>query len=400
MRSLRILAIHRYYWPDTPPYASLLRVIAARWSGSGHVVDVLTSQPSYKPELANERRPEREQVDASTVERIDMRPDRSGGPLGGSSTWCGSRRSWRGASCEVRRTTWSCARRRRRCCSPRQCPGRLDADGAAFVYHCMDIHPEIGAISGEFANPWLRRFLLRLDRAACRRAGAVVVLSGDMRDALVRRDPSLAERIVVIHNVDLPDFDTASAPSPLPAAPDRLRVVFTGNIGRYQALDSIVEAVLDGDGLDDVELVLMGEGSAKADLVRRLDRSPVDRRGRVRFLPHGSPAEARALAETADLGLVSLTPGVISYAYPSKTATYLSASASRAARRRPQVRARAHRGRRRSRARSCPRTGPGSATSSPTSRPVAARWPRCGCVRVRCGPRSSPPRRCCRGGTS
>jgi hypothetical protein len=46
----------------------------------------------------------------------------------------------------------------------------------------------------------------------------------------------------------------------------------------------------------------------------------------VRFLPHGSPAEARALAETADLGLVSLTPGVIAYAYPSKTATYLAAS--------------------------------------------------------------------------
>ncbi len=326
MRSLRILAIHRYYWPDTPPYASLLRLIAARWAGSGHVVDVLTSQPSYKPELTNERRPVREEVDASTVARIDMRPDRSGGPFRrlvnvlrfpALVAW----RILRGTSYDVvmcstappvllaAAVSWAARRR-----------------GAVFVYHCMDIHPEIGAISGEFANPWLHRLLQRLDRATCRRAGAVVVLSGDMRDALIRRDPSLTQRIVVIHNVDLPDFDTALATSPLPAAPDRLRVVFTGNIGRYQALDNIVEAVLDGDGLDDVELVLMGEGSAKADLVRRLDRWPVDRRGRVRFLPHGSPAQARALAETADLGLVSLTPGVISYAYPSKTATYLSAS--------------------------------------------------------------------------
>src|SRR5262249_41719909 len=159
---------------------------------------------------------------------------------------------------------------------------------------------------------WVRRVLTALDRAACRRAAAVVVLSSDMRESLLRRDPSLVDRVVVINNFELPDFDTAEAPSPLAAAPDRFRVVFTGNIGRFQALDSIVSAVLDGDGLDDVELVLMGEGGAKAGLVRRVEDAPADRRGRVRFLPHGSPAEARALAATADLGLVSLTPGVIS----------------------------------------------------------------------------------------
>ena len=326
MRPLRILAIHRYYWPDAPPYASLLRAIVARWSGSGHVVDVLTSQPSYKPELPNRQRPVHERVDAATVHRIAMRPDRSGGALRRMINlvrfpmlvaW----RILRGPGYDVvmcstappvllaAAVSWAARRR-----------------GAVFVYHCMDVHPEIGAISGEFANPWVRRVLLALDRAACRRAGAVVVLSGDMRDALLRRDPSQAERIVVINNFDLPDFHTAAAPSPIPAAPERLRVVFTGNLGRFQALDTFVSAVLEGDGLDDVELVLMGEGAAKADLVRRVDAAPADRRGRVRFLAHGTPAQARALAETADLGLVSLTPGVISYAYPSKTATYLSAS--------------------------------------------------------------------------
>jgi glycosyltransferase involved in cell wall biosynthesis len=198
--------------------------------------------------------------------------------------------------------------------------------GAAFVYHCMDIHPEIGVISGEFRNSWVRRALTALDRAACRRAAVVVVLSNDMRNALLRREPSLADRIVVINNFDLPDFGAATEPSPLPVAPERLRVVFTGNLGRFQHLETIVSAVLEADGLDDVELVLMGEGAAKAGLVRRVDDAPAARRVRVRFVGHGSPAMARALAETADLGLVSLTPGVISYAYPSKTATYLAAS--------------------------------------------------------------------------
>lgn len=326
MRPLRILAIHRYYWPDAPPYASLLRSIVARWTDAGHEVDVLSSQPSYKPELANERRPDRERVDDATVHRLDVRPDRSGGlarrllnlvRFPTLVTW----RILRGPAYDVimcstappvllgAAVSWAARRR-----------------GAAFVYHCMDIHPEIGAISGEFANPWVRRVLLHLDLAACRRAAAVVVLSGDMRDSLLGRDPSLADRVVVINNFELPDFDTRVAASPLPPAPDRLRVVFTGNIGRFQALEPIVAAVLEGDDLDDVELVLMGEGAAKAGLVRRLEQAPAERRRRVRFLPHGSPAEARALAETADLGLVSLTPKVIAYAYPSKTATYLAAS--------------------------------------------------------------------------
>jgi len=326
MRPLRILAIHRYYWPDAPPYASLLRSIVARWTDAGHQVDVLSSQPSYKPELTNERRPEREQVDDAIVHRLDVRPDRSGGPgrrlmnlvrFSALVAW----RILRGPAYDVimcstappvllgAAVSWAARRRH-----------------AAFVYHCMDIHPEIGAISGEFANPWVRRVLLALDRAACRRAAAVVVLSGDMRRALLDRDPALAERVVVINNFELPDFGAAETQSPLPAEPDRFRVVFTGNIGRFQALDTIVSAVLDGEDLDDVELVLMGEGAAKTDLVQRVEEAPADRQGRVRFLAHGSPGEAQALAETADLGLVSLTPFVISYAYPSKTATYLAAS--------------------------------------------------------------------------
>src|SRR5699024_6155739 len=83
--------------------------------------------------------------------------------------------------------------------------------GARFIYHCMDIHPEIGALSGEFRNPLVFRILQAVDRATCRRSAAVVVLSGDMRNALLERDSRLADRIVVLNNFDLPDFDEGTA---------------------------------------------------------------------------------------------------------------------------------------------------------------------------------------------
>jgi len=321
---VRVLAIHRYYWPDSPPYASLLRAITARWTDRGHAVDVLTSQPSYKPELPNELRPGVEQIDATTVRRIAMKPDRSGGrrrllnmlrfPL--LVAW----RILRGSRYDVvmcstappvllaAAVSWAAHRR-----------------GSRFIYHCMDLHPEIGVLSGQFAHPLVRALLGRMDLATCRRADVVVVLSGDMRASLLRRDPRLADRVVVLNNFELPDFDIAEAVSPLPAAPDRLRVVFTGNVGRFQCLDNVVRAVLEEDEPTTIQLVVMGEGAAKRDLQELVESAPPGRRGRVILLPHGTAAEARALSQTADLGLVSLMPGVIDYAYPSKTATYLSA---------------------------------------------------------------------------
>ena len=322
---MRVLAIHRYYWPDSPPYASLLRAITATWTDHGHQVDVLTSQPSYKPELANARRPAVEHLDRTTVRRIAMKPDRSGrGRQLTNMVRFPLLVAWhvlRGPRYDVvmcstappvllgAAVSWAARRR-----------------GARFVYHCMDLHPEIGVLSGQFSNPIVRKVLTLLDRGACRRAAVVVVLSGDMRASLLRRDPGLAGRIVVLNNFELPDFDAAESTSPLAPDPDRLRIVFTGNIGRFQGLESVVRAVVEDDGLAHVQLVLMGEGGAKQELRELIRAATEDRRERVVLLPHGTPGEARALAGTADLGLVSLVPGVIDYAYPSKTATYLSAS--------------------------------------------------------------------------
>ena len=323
---LRLLAIHRYYWPDTPPYASLLRAIVAQWTADGHEVEVLTSQPSYKLETDDRARPAREIIDGTTVRRVPMKPDRSSRrrrllnviafPLAAALHILRSSR-YDVVMCSTAPpvllgTFVSWAARRR---------------GAAFVYHCMDLHPEIGALSGEFARPWLYSLLMRLEIAACRRTTLIVVLSEDMRRAVLRRDLSLADRIVVLNNFELPDFArTELFPSPLPAAkPGTIRIVFTGNVGRYQGLETVTQALLEGNGaLDRVELVFMGDGGAKADLQTLVSRAPASRQNRVRFVSHGPVSAARALMRSADLGLISLAPGVIAFAYPSKTATYLS----------------------------------------------------------------------------
>lgn len=322
---IRVLAIHRYYWPDTPPYASMLRAIAEEWTGAGHEVDVLTSQPSYKPESVGESRPATERLDGVTVRRVRMRPDRSGRLRRVFNVLWFPLVVWFRILVGRRYDVVMCST------APPVLLGwavslAAKARGTRFVYHCMDLHPEIGRLSGDFSHPRVYGLLRRLEMSACDRAAAIVVLSDDMRDAVVQRAARLAAKIVVLTNFELPAFGEVDEESPLPEDRDRLRIVFTGNIGRFQGLDVITRAVLDPDpALAPLELVFMGEGAAKAQLQSMVARAPGEVRDRVRFLDHGTLAGVRALLATADLGLVSLTPQVIKYAYPSKTATYLGA---------------------------------------------------------------------------
>lgn len=321
MRAAKVIAVHRYYWPDTPPYASMLRSIVTRWSHSGHDVTVMSTQPSYKPAAGIGRRPAVERLDGFTTRRVRLLDDEAGGlrtlanavvfPAAVLGRILLARRP-DVVMCStsppvVLGAAASLAARLRR---------------ARFIYHCMDLHPQIGALTGEFANPVVYRLLNWVDTVTCRRAAAVVVLSEDMRHVLLARDPSIADRVVVLNNFDLPDHDggpSAALPTEPARTDGRVRVVFAGNLGRFQGLVSMVRAVAEVDG---VELVLMGEGHAKPELQELVEELDIE--DRVQFRAHGSVSAARALLQSADLGLVSLVPQTIRYAYPSKTMTYLA----------------------------------------------------------------------------
>jgi glycosyltransferase involved in cell wall biosynthesis len=69
--------------------------------------------------------------------------------------------------------------------------------------------------------------------------------------------------------------------------------------------------------------VFVGEGAAKDGLVRQAKELQVLDRN-VFFLPHQSVTVAKSLMRDADVTLVTLSPGVSSVAYPSKTLTLLA----------------------------------------------------------------------------
>ena len=319
---LRILAIHRYYWPDTPPYASMLRSIVARWAGEGHRVEVLSTQPSYKPGAGIPRQPAVEQLDRVRVCRLSL-PMEAGRPI---------IRIFNLVLFSLAILRYALIRGKFDVIMASTAPpvfigaaARLAArlTGAKFIYHCMDIHPEIGRISGEFSNPLLFSGLQRIDAKSCRVAARVVVLSRDMAEVIRTRKHCRDAKVEIINNFNLPSFESVGqgeVPAELTKDDGVFRLLFAGNLGRFQGLETVIDAMHYLSDLPNVELVFMGEGKA-VDSLRQ--RAADLHGGKVKFFPHQPVDFARAVIRSADLCLVSLMPGIFRYAFPSKTMAYL-----------------------------------------------------------------------------
>jgi len=193
--------------------------------------------------------------------------------------------------------------------------------GSRFIYHMQDIHPEVSQILGDQLGGNLLAGVLRwLDNQTLRRSSAIVVLSEDMADTLRARGLG-ALPITVINNFALDTFGAEEAPpSELRKPKGQRRVIFAGNLGRFQNLPRLVEGIVQHLETEaDLELLLLGDGSALSELKRRWGAHP-----QVKFGPFLPIAQAKVLMAEADVGLVSLQKDIYKVAYPSKVLTYLA----------------------------------------------------------------------------
>jgi glycosyltransferase involved in cell wall biosynthesis len=194
--------------------------------------------------------------------------------------------------------------------------------GARFIYHLQDIYPETAGYSGLWKTQGIvYRLLMLLDRWNCRKAEFCVVLSDDMVSTLAARGVPRS-KVVIVNNFLVHEKAAANIAN-IPRARDpngTYRLVFAGNIGRFQGLEAVVDAArLVREDLPQVEFLFLGEGKALTSLRRQAaDLS------NVHFMPHLEPQAADRVIAEADLGVVSLKPNIYRVAYPTKTITYLA----------------------------------------------------------------------------
>lgn len=316
---MKILLTHRYFWPDTVNCGQILRYVAEHYSSEGHTVEVITSLPSYNLDSLKIHAQKNETINNIKIRRIKLITEGknplkkilNGLKLGFWTNYLAIRNNY-----DVIIST----------SIPPITGGFFAAlaafiTGAKFIYFCMDLHPEIGKLSRDFSNPLLYALLKKMDNWSCGRANPIIVHSLDVKNSLLSRNRSNRFKIEIINNFSIPTerFDKSISDENFKSKDNKLTIIFAGNLGRFQALEKVVDAMALLKNRKDIKLILVGDGSAKADLAFKIKKTNAN----VYIIDRQPVQIVKEMIKKADFGLVSLDSNVYKYGYPGKIMTYL-----------------------------------------------------------------------------
>ena len=191
-----------------------------------------------------------------------------------------------------------------------------------FIYYCMDINPEIGILKGEFKNFFLKKLMFLLDNFSCMNSSPVIVHSKSMKNSLLKRFKGKKIQIKIINSLTISEGKFSSQTfkkSFVENSNEGIKILYAGNIGRFQGLENIVLTFSLIKNYKNIELTFLGEGTEKINLRNLSKKNNLN----IKFLDHVSYEDSKKAIAQSDLGLVSLIPSMYKYAYPSKTMAYL-----------------------------------------------------------------------------
>lgn len=199
---MRILLVHRYFWPDHPNCGQILWHLAKHLGLKGNKVEVLSSLPS-KSQNSNKIKSKKNEVFKNikikrinlTIEGLDpTKKIINSLYLGFWTNYLAIKNNY-----DVIIST----------SIPPIAGGFFAALASTltrtrFIYFCMDLHPEVGKISGDFSNYFFYLILKKIDSWSCSKANPIIVHSTDMKKSLLSRSINNKFKIKVINNFSIP----------------------------------------------------------------------------------------------------------------------------------------------------------------------------------------------------
>lgn len=195
--------------------------------------------------------------------------------------------------------------------------------GVPFIYNVQDIYPDVAVRLGVLKNRAVIRFFEQVERFVYRKAAAVSVISDCFKANLLRK--GVPEWKVEV----IPNFIDENFVRPLPRhnafskehdLDDKFVALFAGNVGLSQGLETLLEAALCLQNLQDLRIVIVGDGASKTALVERAHALGLNN---VIFLPLQPYERVPELYSAADVGLIPLRRGLTEDSVPSKLFTIM-----------------------------------------------------------------------------
>lgn len=191
-----------------------------------------------------------------------------------------------------------------------------------IIFVSYDVYPEVAYASGSLSpGGVITRVMQGINRSLFRRACAVVALTDEMREFLLRNRPELSEdRVVTIANWahEAPSEGAADARRKLGYAEDDFVVSYFGNLGVCQDETALIQAMELLKDQPHIKFMVAGHGS-KLPLIRQA----AEHLPNVRICGFLTGAAFGQAVAASSCGIVSLERGLMGMCAPSKYYSYL-----------------------------------------------------------------------------
>jgi colanic acid biosynthesis glycosyl transferase WcaI len=190
--------------------------------------------------------------------------------------------------------------------------------GSRFVFHVQDLQPDAAADLGMFKSGLLLRVLRGLEGFAYKKAVRVSGITPRFLRTFELKGVPKENLIYFPNGTEIPEFWRLPSRGRFRAAHgfcgDDLLAVYSGNIGRKQGLDIILEAAARVKN-PKIKFLICGDGAHRA----ALERHAAERKlSNVHFLPLLPEIRFRELLTDADVCVISQQPGSGRCFFPSK----------------------------------------------------------------------------------
>lgn len=324
---MRILILSQYFWPESFLVNDLVRQLRS----NGHDVNVLTGMPNYPGGKFFSGyglfRKWKDDFEGTPIFRVPLWPRGTGGAINLMLNYL---------SFVI--TTIAVGLPRLQ--------GKFDATVVfapspiiqvfpAIVYKWMtgtpvalwvqDLWPESLRAVGAVRSPRILGYVGQLVRLLYNHCDSILIQSQAFRTG-VSSLCEKSEKIVYIPNwaEDLyQPIQVLSSIDKTTLLPSGFKVMFAGNLGKAQSLETILEAATLLKKYDDIHWIILGEGREKPEFVRKVAR--LDLGDRVQLLGRFPPCDMPKFFALADALLVTLRPDpVFDLTIPSKVQAYMA----------------------------------------------------------------------------
>jgi colanic acid biosynthesis glycosyl transferase WcaI len=323
---MRILVVCQYFWPEAFRVNDLVAALGER----GHGVTVLTGMPNYpggryfpgyRPWA-----PRQETFAGAQVLRVPLVPRGAGGAVRLAANYLSFAALASARAAVTRRGPWDVSLVYQLSPVTQAFPALLlkKLHGVPVATWVQDIWPESVTATGMVRAPALVSAARRLSRWVYAGSDAVLAQSRAFLPRLVEAGASPVTLSYLPNWAE--EFYAAPVGSTFPSEPweDGFAVMFAGNLGRVQGLETLLEAASRVPVEEKVHWVFVGDGPLRGWMQEEVARRGQE--GRVHFLGRRPVEEMPALFARAGAMIVSLAADpFMSLTIPTKLQSYLAA---------------------------------------------------------------------------